>query len=84
MRAGTQAAELAVSGRWMRLEHRYDNITNELTPISRCSERDTMPIEISRSLGQISRAQFVGYEHSHYLPAHESGTAEKMTALLLK
>jgi hypothetical protein len=42
-----------------------------------------MPIEIS-TLGQVSRAQFVGYEQSHYLPAHESGMPGEMTALLLK
>jgi hypothetical protein len=33
--------------------HRCVNITNELTPTPRCSERDAMPIEIS-ALGQIS------------------------------
>ena len=47
----------------LKNEHRYVNITNKLTPISRCSERDAMPIEIS-TLGQISRAQFVDYEHT--------------------
>jgi hypothetical protein len=47
----------------LKNEHRHVNITNELTPISRCSERDAMPIEIS-TLGQISRAQFVDYEHT--------------------
>ena len=51
--------------------------------ISRCSERDAMPIEIS-PYGQIRRADFVDKEPKITSMPIQSGTAEKMTALLLK
>ena len=51
--------------------------------ISARFEAGAVPIEFSPS-GQISRAQFVGYEHKITSVPIQSGTAEKMTSLLLK